>query len=164
MALSDVQTEALKGLDGMAEIVRAEMVAHVGYISPTVCDPSRVGAICRGHEVCAYGAYLLGCEVEIDYSGVWPELPATDENDRPDFMAAHPAIKLGYDALHEAGREYAIRHADVLGAEAADDGSPLDGVEDFKWLPERLFETYRIPPRELLPIIARAKAIIAGED
>lgn len=107
-------------IDRMRQIVEAEMIMHMDYISDDIDhDRQREGAICGGHRACAVGALYLAFGVipkyERDDGTIWNvSLPGTYAPVRSEFMERVPELGRAYRALNTAAeqvmREYAVNH------------------------------------------------------
>lgn len=141
--------KALKALDGMAEIVRKERLVRGDYVSKDF-DLTMSTAICQGHRYCAIGSLWAGAGVKVKRHTWHVELPGVYEDDRVEFMARRPGLRLAYAELNAAAERYAKRHRISLN-DAEDD-------EHFAAPAEALFEQRKQVGRpELLRIIASAR-------
>lgn len=135
-----VRARAVKSLDGMAEIVRNEMLVKGHYVT-SVVRPDMASSVCGGRRYCAVGALWAAGGVRVDASG---ELPGVEEHARDGFLAHRPGLRLAYEALNEAARAYidglpaGTVGRDVMGSPAVFVGEP--GREEFNAPIERLFE------------------------
>lgn len=142
--------QAIDALNGMATIVRAEMVEQGIYISEEIVDPDRADAICGGRKACAIGSLWLGGGIKPDIlegpSGeIWDvRLPGTEQSDRNDFLHPRHGLRVAYNALNESAEAYMERHNPSLDTQF---DAPI----------ERLFEGGDVQKDDLLKIIRSAK-------
>lgn len=157
------RAKALKALDGMATIVKAERLERGVYVSDEVVDPRRAGALCQGRNYCAIGSLWVGAGIRPTI-GRWVDLDerprvtvslpgaALTEKGRAEFMRRRPGLRVAYQALNAAADDYIERRN-------IDRQELLEAVgDDFEASIELLFEGDEDLGRtELLKIINSAK-------
>lgn len=148
---------ALRALDGMAEIVRREMLISGTYVEDEVSRPDLAakGTICGGRKHCAIGSFLVGGGVKPVIEtlgwGTYVELPGSKEDERAAFFRHRPGLRLGYDALNQAARAFAERNGFEIEWTF---GSDLEGLFEHNW------KRGRLTKRDLLKVIAAARRIV----
>lgn len=105
--------KALATLNGMAEIVRNEMVRRGVYVTAEIVNPDlrEQGAICGGRQACAIGSAYLAAGVrpkrdEDDYL----VLPGVEQRERDDFLRHRPGLRVALAALNEEAEAYIKRN------------------------------------------------------
>jgi hypothetical protein len=110
MVVTDEATraEALKILDGVEEMAKAEMIAARAYVT-LVWDRERAeaGAICGGRKACAVGSLWLAAGVKVRMDERLPGVEAGQP--RRSFLRRRPALRLAYEALNTAAERRAHR-------------------------------------------------------
>lgn len=159
--LDAVQITALRALEGMAEVVRNEMLAQGRYVRHlTRPDLAASGAICGGHQACAIGALWMGAGIKPrrDVWGEWMLEGADDSSNRDVFLEDRPGLRLAYNALNDAADRYVHDH-------------DLSPTASFSSSMERLFESLDahgyplIDAHEVFPdLIADAAERILRDD
>lgn len=99
-----IKQQALKILDGIEEITKAEMLVSGQYIDREITNPERIDSLCGGRRVCLMGSAWLAAGYKADFklhSVVYP-LPGIDPDVRAEFLARRPGLRLAYDALNQA--------------------------------------------------------------
>lgn len=164
---------ALKALDGMEEIVTAEMLMRGEYFSSYVADPSRKQAICGGRKFCAIGALWQGAGIGLireprerdnivitvlpgAMETVWRDyLTPNNHQSRADFLVRRPGLRLALDTLDAVAQEFAadagldLSRGDYASAmEALFEGEDEDG--DFYVNSEDLLDIIRAARREIV--------------
>lgn len=147
MPSEKTRAKAIDSLEGMKEIVKAEMLIRSHYVDPEHVDQERkeAGAICGGHKACAIGSLWLAYGIKPDYQpppttlsgkGTWT-LPGTDElfsvkgQRRAEFLRNRPGLKLALNALDDAAERWYERHAGEY---------ELSECHEFQSMIERVFE------------------------
>lgn len=161
MPAESTKEKALKALDGMAEVVKNEMLVHNTYVSDTVVDPvlAEKGAICHGHAACAIGSLWLGArvrmELDCECQGIkyW-EMPGTAPSEREEFVARRPGLRLALDALNEEAHKYGERHGLITHSLIGRSGG-ITYVAGIEALFER--NPYEVGRKQLLQVINNAK-------
>lgn len=109
-------------IDRMRQIVEAEMIMHMDYISDEIDQRRKEeGAICGGHRACAVGALYLAFGVVPRYDRDNEDglifnvtLPGSYAPIRTEFMQRIPELGRAYRALNTAAEqvmeEYAVKH------------------------------------------------------
>jgi hypothetical protein len=162
--------EAIRALDGMAQIIRNEMLTHGSYVSSEVVNEelAKQGAICGGHEACAIGSLWIGGGVKINasrYGGAI--LPGVEEEERQQFLRNRDGLRVAYHELNAAAERYMVKNADRLRRRSI--------VINFNAPVEALFEEYTIKPKEggrrravgrdeLLKVVKSAKKAIRSRE
>lgn len=141
--------KALDALDGMAQIVKNEMLVRGEYLTSEVVNESLAakGAICGGHKACAIGSLWLGYGVKMEGMPGLRELPGTDEEERKAFTRTRPALRAALNHLNAAAAAFAEKNSITL-TKSWDD--PIEG----------LFEGYygrKIDRTDLLRVVNNAK-------
>lgn len=141
--------KALDSLDGMRQIVRAEMLIQGEYVDDEISNPRRIKSICGGRKHCAIGSLWAGGGVRPVFRGEMIVMPGVLSFERPTFLRSRHGLRVAYDALNAAARKFADDH-----------GIDLDKDRSHDAEIEELFEgywEYRIGKRDMLTIIADAK-------
>lgn len=151
------KTKALDALEGMRQIVDAEMLVHGQYFTDDV-DPLKAANVCGGRKYCAIGSLWAGAGVPIkrmvekDPDGDWDylALPGVEQEDREGFLRRRPALRAAYNALNDAAFSYALKHGLT---------NKMRPKAEFEAPVEALFESRKVTigRNELLEIIASAK-------
>lgn len=113
--------QALKALEGMEQIVRADMLVHGEYVTDIEDEKKHAeGAICDGRKFCAIGALWMGGGVKLlknpGYSpGAWTAgdgfaLPGVSPTFRDEFLSKRHGLRAAYNALNEVARAWLLRH------------------------------------------------------
>lgn len=140
------RAKALKALDGMREIVRAEMLTAGTYVSSYISNPNRLGSICGGRKHCAIGSLWAGYGVK---RGKYGDMAGTDQDVRAHFLRPRHGLRLAYDALNQAAQEFVTKHDGISPRE--DFVAPLEALFEGSW------DDGDLTKRDLLGIIAAAK-------
>lgn len=142
-----VRERAISALDGMRSIVRAEMLTQGEYIESEISNPRRLASLCGGRKHCAVGSLWVGGGIRPHVTpGGAVHLPGTSSWEREAFLRRRPALRVAYNALNEAARDFADSHDIAL--HGFDNGI------------EGLFENFygeELTKRDLLAVIAAAK-------
>lgn len=105
--------KAIDTLDGTISIARNEMLAHAGYISPSIVNSelAKQGSVCRGHQACLIGSMWLAGGVRRTGSRFRGyDLPSVSQgSERDRFLARRPGLLLAYDATNAAAERYMKR-------------------------------------------------------
>jgi hypothetical protein len=111
MTVSDRTREsALKALDGMEEVVQAEMLVHGVYATEVIDEKlAEKGAICGGRQYCAIGALWTGAGIRVEPYGR-DRLPGVYPAERRDFLARRPGLRLAYETLNEVAQAWVVRN------------------------------------------------------
>jgi hypothetical protein len=174
-------------IDRMRQIVEAEMIMHMDYISDDI-DMKRKdeGAICGGHRACAVGALYLAFgivpvyERDEDMGTIWNvTLPGSYAPTRSQFMSRIPELGRAYRALNEAAthvmREYAIRRGtdpddmfDVDFQHAVNFNGAMEAMFEHYWTAEEEGERVNDgmtqgDKRRMLMMLDRAQEILVME-
>lgn len=179
-SLTKDQEMALKTLDNMEEIVRNEMMRHVGYLGDEVdATLAESGAICGGLQACAIGSMILahptfgretrklgwgregyrnyryGSEAHHRREDAFARGVANLASVREEEYEKWPGLSLAHDALNMAADEY-----------MADNGV-MGRRTHFPSEIEQLFESAYMGnleahemDHEMLGVIERAKEIV----
>ena len=157
MVSERTKQQAIDALNGMATIVRAEMIERGEYVSEELVNPNRVGQICGGHRACAVGSLWLGGGIKPDIEKkagveIWVDLPGTSPGEREDFLRPRHGLRTAYEALNDAATSYMARHhiaREYMSDWAREFDAPIESLfED---------EIIGLSKKDLLGIIKSAK-------
>jgi hypothetical protein len=109
------RAKALDALNGMAQIVKNEMLVRNQYATAHVVNPELAGSLCGGYKYCAIGSLWVGYGVKVDGArrGV---LPGVQDYERGEFFRTRPGLSLAYDALNASADTFIERHGVDLDA------------------------------------------------
>lgn len=102
---ASTKRKALTALDGVTQITKNEMLKRGDYLSVVVDQKlAAEGAICGGRRACLIGSAYVGAGIKVNTDGeVWGrKLPGVDPDERADFTARRPGLRLALDALDVA--------------------------------------------------------------
>lgn len=168
MPAASTKTRALRALAGMRTIIENEMLCHGVYVSDEVEDPEKAGQLCGGRHMCAVGSLWVGGGVKVIIDPTWhdAQLPGTESDDRDDFLKHRPGLRLAYEAMNAAAKEWADAH----GVYVVDEDMTYLGYMEYLFevgLPSHVgYDDYRnpAPPEEarsiMLSLIDRAEQIV----
>jgi hypothetical protein len=178
--------DAHETIERMEQIVVAEMMMHMEYISDEVDEKRREeGAICGGHRACAVGSLWLAHGIRPWLSYDWDseegrrviygaQLPYVSANERAEIMDRLPQLRIAYDALNQAAMEVLEEYAEEHGYESVSQlATDMGASIGYNGAMEAMFESnldderddYEMSPDDkvrMLRICARAKEIIIG--
>lgn len=162
MPAESTKEQALEALTGMATIVKREMLVRGSYVGDRVVNKklAEEGAICQGRKYCAVGSLWVGAGIKPKVTSFgYARLPGVFEHERDRFITHRPGLKLAYEKVNEAARDYARKN----GIEDILDRTPKYRAGPWEAEIEALFESKSRRPGakvgrpELLQIINSAK-------
>lgn len=141
--------QALKALDGMREIVRAEMLIRGEYVEEGISNPARANSLCGGRRHCAVGSLWTGAGVKLRKKGPFVCLPGVNQHERGDFLLKRHGLRTAYIALNSAAKKFAEKHHIRL--DHSSFAAPIEALF------EGNYGNHAFEKRELLQVIAAAK-------
>lgn len=139
------RNHALKALDGMEEIVGAEMFVRGEYFEEEITAPERKGNICGGRRYCAVGSLWAAYGVKLRRNE-WGDisLPGITTFERDKFLVRRPGLHLAYKSLNDAASEYITKHQIPVGHTSHGVGRCIDRIDPvFHSSLEGLFEAVK---------------------
>lgn len=160
-------------LVNMREIAKNDMIQRVGYYDDDIARPdlAESGAICGGHQACAVGSLYLAASVMPKQDGWYDDvhgqyhLGNVNPSQRRVFMAENELISLSeaYRALNDAAREYISREGlyEYVQWESWRGSGAMETLFESRDYRNDELDKRLIEPDQLLPIIDRAREIVA---
>lgn len=177
MFLKDIEyTQSLTAdqiLANMREIAENDMIQRVGYYDDLIARPdlAESGAICGGHQACAVGSLYIAAGVMPKQNG-WFDVVHNryhqgnvNPMERKAFMIEHELLSLSeaYRALNDAAREYISREGlyEYVQWESWVGAGAMEALFESRDYRNDELDKRLIEPDQLLPIIDRAREIVA---
>lgn len=160
---------ALNALDGVTQITKNEMLKRGDYLTAVVDEKlAAEGAICGGRRACLIGSAYVGAGIKMraGENQFWGRrLPGVDPDDRAEFTARRPGLRLALDALDVAATERITGLSRRQQKNIADWRRAYSGHEAPGIVAEALFEAVTDSPSKLnrdgiLALVDEARAVI----